>query len=111
MDVDLELCQQRGGIAVGAGPVDPWSVASFAPEEDVFGHGHGLDEGEFLIDDGEAGAVGIGQAAEACFCAVEADFSLIGTVRVQAGEGFDEGGFSGAILSAEGVDFTRLEVE
>jgi hypothetical protein len=61
-----------------------------------------------LIDDGEAGAVGIGQAAEACFYAVEADFSLIGTVRVQAGEGFDEGGFSGAILSADcGLRATR----
>ena len=47
----------------------------------------------------------------ACFYAVEADFSLIGTVRVQAGESFNEGGFSGAILSAEGVDFTRPEVE
>ena len=111
---EAEVGEEHGGEAVHFEPVDAEAAraaARGAAEENVFGDAEFLDKRKFLGDDGEARALGIADGVEGDGAVVDAEFALVGAVRVDAGEEFDEGRLARAVFAAEGVDFAGAEVE
>ncbi len=93
------------------GPVDEWTAAGSGAEEDVLGDGHLVDEREFLVNDREAGPLGVGDAVKVGGSAIDEQLTFVRTVRVQAAEELDERGFARAVLPAQRVDFTVAQIE
>ena len=82
-----------------------------AAEKHVRGCGHVRDDGEFLVDRGDARALlGAGAVLVDRF-AEYLDAALVGGVG--AGEDLDQRGFSGAVLADEAVDLalTKHEID
>ena len=90
---------------VDEGPEDQ----RLAAKEDVLGRGQFGNQIEFLVDDRDAGALGVLNAREANRRALDPDLAVI--VDVHAGEDLHQCRFAGAVLAHEGVDFAAPQVE
>src|SRR5690606_38154794 len=64
---------------------------------------HEGDEGEFLMDDGNALVGGVSAGFEFDWLVVELDSALV--IGDDSAEDFDEGGFTRAVFSGEDMDF------
>ena len=117
VDGDAESLEEFVRLTVDFFPVDERrkrpkaGAARLAAEADVFGDGHFFDEGEFLVDDGEARALGVGDAVEMRGLAGDGQLAVVAAVRVEAAEELDERGFARAVFAAERVDFAGPQVE
>ena len=110
VDLDAEPLQQcaRGlhdAPVVDEGPEDQ----RLAAKEDVLGRGQFGNQVEFLVDDRDAGALGVLNAGEANRRALDPDLAVI--VDVHAGEDLHQGRLAGAVLAHEGVDLAAPQVE
>jgi hypothetical protein len=108
---DAEFEQGLPGGGVELFPIDEGAGATRigAAHEDVFGHGKGRDDVEFLVDEAQAEAMGLIGAVDMDRIAIEADIGAVG--GGDAGQDFDEGGFAGAVFAHQSVNFTRRDVE
>ena len=66
-------------------------------EEKIFSDGKFGDEMEFLVNDGNAGADGLGGGIKIDWCVVDEEGTRIGLVST--GEDFEEGAFAGSPFS------------
>ena len=112
-DVQLEPLEQRGGLGVQPVPVDGHAVARLLAQEDVLPHRHVGDEGEFLVDDGDALVDGLadGCVAQLKFVAVQLDRPGVGAVGVDPAQDLHQGGLAGAVLPAQSVDFASPHLD
>src|SRR5580704_6956163 len=79
------------------------------PEIQVFGHGQVGDERELLVDEQDALLLGVERTGEGERLTLEDDLA---GVRLQAaGQYLHERRLARAILTAEGVDLARTQVE
>ena len=62
-------------------------------------------------DDGDAGGLGVADRVEGDGVVINAEFSLVGSMGMNAGEELDQRGFTGAVFAAQRVDFAGAEVE
>ena len=77
--------------------------------DDVFGDGHRRAEGEFLIDDDDAGGATVERRSEARRFAVDEDFSL---ARLKiAGEDVHQRGLAGAVLTNDSVHLAGAKAD
>ena len=82
------------------GPVDEGAaVAEPRAEPEVLGHARGVDEPEVLVDEGET----LGPRGR--------PVDLPGIRPVEAAQDLDQRRLSGAVLSEEGVDLARSQIE
>ena len=84
-------------------------AAPLAPEKHVRRHREILDEGQFLVDDRDPGALGIAGPREAGVAAVDLEHSGVGLI--DAGEDLHERALPRAILPADGMDLTSPHLE
>ena len=108
---ESEIGQKGGGAAVEFRPIDPQATPRSPPQEDIFSDAQLIDEGKFLGDDGDPGRGGVTNGVKGDDAAVDEEFALVGSVRMNAGEKLDERRFTGAIFSAEGVNFSGEKFE
>jgi hypothetical protein len=101
---EAEVGEEGGGATVECEPVDAESAARGAAEENVFTDTEFVDQRELLGDDGDAGGLGVADGVEGDRAVVDAEFALVGAVRMDAGEELDEGRLAGAVFAAEGVN-------
>ena len=80
-----------------------------AAEEDVGGDAELGDEVELLVDDGDAGPLGVADAGEADGRAVDQDLAGVG--GLDAGEDLHQRRLAGAVLAHERVNLAGAEVE
>lgn len=103
-----QQCQVFLGSDAGFVPVDDSAAGFFVADEHVLSDGEFRDEGQLLVDDGDAGFFALPQVGKGNGFAVELDGALIGASGVHSGEDFHEGGFSGSVFPADGVDFLAV---
>ena len=92
-------------------PLDEAPPHGLAPEHQVLGDVELGHEGELLRDDGDAPALGFGDAREANDLAPEPDRALVGPAREVAGQDPDERALARPVLAAQGVDLPALEIQ
>ena len=108
--MDVQRGQQLDGFVAHGGPADraqrvEWGVA----HKDVLGDGQLRVEQQFLVDGGDAVALGIIGVAETHGFPVDDDLTGIGLINAR--RDLDQGGFTRAIFAQQGVDFSRADVE
>ncbi len=111
IDHHLEAVEQRLRLAMKLRPVDQPAARRRRAKEDVFRDGHLPDEREFLVNDGESRAIGIGDPLEMGGLVADEELALISAVRVQAAQELDERRFARAVFAAKRMDFAGLQVE
>src|SRR5207302_4835108 len=112
-DLELVSLQQAGGIGVQLVPVDRATSARLLAQVDVLADGHLGDQGQLLVDGGDSFLDGLpdGARAQSEHLAVVDDVSLVRSVRVHAAEDLHERGLAGAVLPAQPVDLTPLDLD
>ena len=89
--------------------IDQPKTAWGPPEHDVFGHGHGGHKVEFLVNGGDAQRLrGLG-IWDFHLCAIYQDAA--GIWRVHTGNHLDEGRFSRAVLTQQGLHLAAADGE
>ncbi len=111
IDGDAEALEQRAGVVVQFRPIDERPASRSVAEEDILRDGHFVDEGEFLVDDGEAGAPGIGDVPEMGRLGIDEQLAFVGAVRMEAAQELDERRFARAIFAAKRVNLAGPQVE
>ena len=110
VNLDAEPLQERARGLDDAPVVDEGAEDQrLAAKEDVLGRGQFGNQVQFLVDDRDAGALGVLNAREANRRALDPDLAVI--VDVHAGEDLHQGRFARAVLTHEGVDFAAPQVE
>ena len=109
--VEADPRHELHGAHVRLVPVDQAALEHLIAEEEVLGDREIRNEGELLVDDDDAGALGILDRAESLRLAVEEDLAVEGSVRVDARQHLHEGGFAGAVLAADRVDLAALDTQ
>ncbi len=103
--------EQVLGTQLRGGPVDGAEAAGLVAEEQVLGDRELRDQRELLVDDHDAGLLGLLDVREADFLALEDDLAGVGAVRVDAGEDLHQGRLAGTVLAADRVDLAGTDVE
>ena len=103
--------QQLCCFQVGLPPVHPAVVGLFVAQVDVLGDGQVRAQRQFLVDDHDAALLAVRDAGEIAGFVFEEDVAVEGVVRIDAGQHFHEGGFPGAVFTADGVDLTAVHVQ
>jgi hypothetical protein len=88
-------------------PVNAPATTQDAPEKNIFRHAEFLDQGKLLRDHRDARRLCVADRMKRDRLTVDEQFALVAAVRMNAGEQFDQRGFSSSILTAEGVDLSR----
>jgi hypothetical protein len=110
VDRDAEALEQRGRGPVELGPVDAAEPAGRLPaHEDVLRDAEVREQRGLLVDDGDAGRLRVGRAAEGQLRAVEDDRA--GVRAVHAGEQLDDRRLARAVLADKRVDLAAVERE
>jgi hypothetical protein len=115
--VGVDQRQGRPGLAVQrlavdhAQPAPPAADRGRPGQEHVAGHVQLGDEGQLLVDGGDAVALGVAAVLEADRLAVDRDGAGVGLV--EAGEHLDQGALAGPVLADQRVDLadSHLEVD
>src|SRR6478609_4011780 len=92
-------------------PVDDAVLGVLVADEEVLGDREQRDECQLLVDDHDAGSLGVADVAELHLRAVEVDLAAVGAVRVDPGEHLHQGRLPGAVLAADAVDLAALNIE
>ncbi len=104
-----EPCHQVAGHSVRFGDVQHSSGGMLVPQKDVLRDGEPVDHVELLVhrrDSQVEGGLGV---RDGDGFAEPSDLALVGLMN--AGERFDQGRFSGAVLAEDAVDFARPHIE
>ena len=107
--VDAQLCQELSGGRRHGPAVDDRPAHRLAAEEDVLRDRPLRQEVELLVDDADAGSLGILRVAEAHFLAGHANRSGLGDVR--SGEDLHQRRLARAVLAQHRVDLSGAQVE
>ena len=70
--------------------------------------GHAGDQGEFLVDDDDAGVLTGPDVVEPDLLTLVVDVAVVRAERVDTTEHLHQGGLAGAVLTADGVDLAGL---
>src|SRR5690606_18045789 len=108
-DAALQLLKQGFGLTVHAGVVEQAKAAVFAAQEDVGGYGQGIDQVQLLVDDADTGRLGVAGAGEPHRHA--AQFQLAFVLRDDARQHLHQRAFDGPILTDDGMQLARQDVE
>lgn len=104
----LELAHQGFGTVEHRRVVHaPTRQGQFVAHEDVFGHRQVRHQGQFLVDDDDAGRLGFADGLGLQRLAVPKDFALPGAIRVDRRQHLHQGGFTGTVLAAQADAFAR----
>ena len=106
--VQAHAGEQLDGALAGVEPVDDAALGVLVAEEEVLGDRQQRDERELLVDDDDAGALGVADVVELHLLALEEDLAAVGAVRVDPGEHLHQGRLPGAVLAADAVDLAAL---
>jgi hypothetical protein len=90
-------------------PVEQAIAALFPAEADVLGDAAQRHQVDLLVDGTDAARLRALRRAHFEWPALEQDFA--GVAAVVAGQDLDQGGFTGAILADQGMDFAGLHLE
>ena len=86
-----------------------WPGARLATDEDVLGHREVAHQAEFLMNDADAHIAGGTRRGYVHFDALEQDATSI--LWIDAGEHLHQRRLASPVFAAQGVDFTRSQVE
>src|SRR6266550_3211287 len=109
--IQADLGEQLSRPAQRHSPIDDAHRRGFVAEEDVFRDRQQRDQREFLMDDDDAEAFAVGDRRELPLGALIDDVALIGAVWINPAEDLHQRRFAGAVLAADGVNFTGLYAE
>ncbi|MNU85435.1 hypothetical protein D3C71_751760 [compost metagenome] len=108
IDGAFELFQQNLCAGIDGLPVNEAETAFWRmTEEDVFAHGKLIEQHGFLVNGGDTGIDGVLRAVKMDRLAIEKDFTLVGAI--DAGEDFDERGFSSTVLADQSGDLAGIK--
>ena len=108
--IDLERGEERFGPGAHGAPVDAaHSGARRVTEKNVLRDRQLGEEQQFLINRGDASALGVLWTGEARFSATDQNGAAVGLV--DPGNDLDERRFAGPVLSEEGMDLPRADFE
>jgi len=83
----------------------------FTPEPDVLPNRHLGHKRKFLENNGDARLGGVVNTPRALRLPLNQNLTLVLGIRVNTGQHFHEGGFSGTVLANECVQFVGVEIE
>lgn len=109
VECESELLEDVLRLFSGGFPVDESKVPGEVAAEDIFGDGEFVEGEGFLVDEADATFLGVFGRGE--FERFVAQDDMPGILSVDAGEDFGERGFSSAVFTGDGVDFSGLEGE
>ena len=111
-DAQAEAVQERLGLVAHAAPVHQAQRAArerLAPQEDVAGHVQVVQHVEFLVDEADARALGVGDAPDDDGPAADADLAGVGLV--DAAEDLHQGALAGPVLADQGDDLAARHLQ
>ena len=103
------MVEQRLGLPLHLAVVDQTACHRLTPDEDVLGHGQVAHHIQLLMNDADAGVLGLGNVVERhrptkiLHCAA--------IPFINATQHFDQGGLAGAVFAHQGVHLTGAEVK
>ena len=111
--VEPDGLQQGAGARLIAVPVDDAVFGVLVAEEDVFGDRQHRHQGKLLVDDDDAAAFAVVDAAEVALLTLVDDSAIIGAVRINPRQHLHQGGFAGAVFPDNGVDlaFSNAQID
>ena len=83
----------------------------FVAHEDVFGHRQVGHQGQFLVNDDDAGGFGFADRLGLERLAVPENFAVPGAVGIDRRQHLHQGGFAGAVLAAQADAFARPDLD
>src|SRR5438876_308528 len=107
----MQLAEQSLTTTVKFAPVDNAETSWFATKKDVFGNAQFLDEGKFLVNDGDAGPLCIANSRKPALCSIENDFTTVLRMRIDAGKNFNERRFARPVFTDERVDLGGNQIK
>ena len=101
----VKICVASSRIARRS--MRPTRLVRLAAHEDVLGHRQVGEQRRLLVDDGDAGGLGLRGAVEVHGFAVEQE--LPGVAAVEPGDDLDQSRLAGTVLADQGVDGSAVE--
>ena len=80
-------------------------------EENIFADGKQGDQRQLLVDNGNARFFGVLNIAELADFAIQNDITGVGTVTVNTGQNFHQGGFTCAVFADKCLDLALLNLK
>ncbi len=106
VDVKTMLRRQLGDYLIVVPDVIP---AVHQAEDDVFGHRMRLDQGEMLLDHGDAQLHGVFGGMDGLFYAIDQDLAFVGAVK--AVEHLHDGALAGAVFAQQRQDLAFADLQ
>ena len=109
VELQVELLEQLGGLAVERPVVQQDAAARLPPDEDVLGHGQVAHEVQLLVDDADAEVLGGARRGDLHLAALDPDRA--GVPLVDPGEDLHQRGLARAVLAHQRVDLAGAQLE
>src|SRR6266513_4945284 len=107
----MQIFKHLSRAAIKFFPANHAQLARLASKKNVFTHCQLPDKRQLLIDNCYSGLFRIAHAAELLKAAIDENFASIVWVWIDAAEDFHQGRLSGAVLSNQRVNLTRMPIQ
>ena len=109
LEIEIHRVEDRGGIAVELTLIKDAEAAGFATNEDVLRSRQIAHQGQFLVNDGDAGVLSLAWRGDLDRLAIKQNFARIPVI--DTGQHLHQGRLTRAILAHQGVDFAGQQFE